>query len=198
MLWRCSELRGYGIAATDGTVGSVDDPLFEEARWTLRWAVVDTGGWLSGRKVLLPASAFSSRPGRRGGSRPSPSAAGSKPGAEAARMADPDLRSVRDTIGHAIVAQDGAIGHVEDFLVDEGRWPLRYRVVDTRKWLPGRKVPVAPPWIRDIDWADRSVSVDLSRAAVRDSPEYDPRSPIGRSYEAALRGLCGRQGYWGA
>lgn len=58
MLWRCSELRGYEIAATDGTVGSVDDLLFDEARWALRWAVADTGGWLSGRKLLLPASAL--------------------------------------------------------------------------------------------------------------------------------------------
>ncbi len=47
MLWRCSELRGYEIAATDGTVGLVDDLLFDEARWALRWAVADTGGWLS-------------------------------------------------------------------------------------------------------------------------------------------------------
>jgi hypothetical protein len=266
MLWRCSELNGYAIAATDGTVGSVNDLLFDEARWTLRWAVVDAGSWLSGRKVLLPASALghpdagarrlpvtlsraqveASPPvesdlpvsrqveadilahygwppywesdlvpplsylasGGLGGGFLFPpgtterianerSAAGSKPGAEPARMADPDLRSVRDTLGHAIAARDGEIGHVEDFLVDEERWPLRYMVVDTRNWLPGRKVLVAPQWIRDIDWSARRVAVDLTREAVRASPEYDARSPVGRPYEETLHGHYGRKGYWG-
>ena len=266
MLWRCSELRGYEIAAADATVGSVDELLFDEARWTLRWAVADTGDWLSGRKVLLPASAlghpdagarrlavtlsrtqveasppvesdlpvsrqvetdilahygwppywesdlspplsylasgglgggFLFPPGTTERIATEPGAAGSKPGAETARMADPDLRSVRDTIGHAIAAQDGKVGHVEDFLVDEERWPLRYMVVDTRNWLPGRKVLVAPQWISDIDWAAGRVTVDLSREAVRASPEYDPRAPVGRSYEATLHGHYGRKGYWG-
>jgi hypothetical protein len=56
MLIEASTLKGFTIAATDGSVGTVTDFLFDDESWTLRWIVVDTGNWLSGRKVLLPVS----------------------------------------------------------------------------------------------------------------------------------------------
>ncbi len=56
MLIEASTLKGFKIAATDGSVGTVTDFLFDDASWTLRWVVVETGTWLSGRKVLLPVS----------------------------------------------------------------------------------------------------------------------------------------------
>src|SRR5690606_7121713 len=58
MLWRTPELIGYGIQATNGSIGSVGDLLFDDESWTVRWAVVDTGTWLPGRRVLLPPSAL--------------------------------------------------------------------------------------------------------------------------------------------
>lgn len=54
MLWNASAIKGYAIAASDGRLGSVSDLLFDDASWLIRWLVVDTGKWLSGRKVLLP------------------------------------------------------------------------------------------------------------------------------------------------
>jgi sporulation protein YlmC with PRC-barrel domain len=56
MLRNLSSIRGYTIAASDGEMGSVSDLLFEDRSWLVRWLVVDTGGWLPGRKVLLPVS----------------------------------------------------------------------------------------------------------------------------------------------
>jgi hypothetical protein len=56
MLYTGSRLTGAAIAASDGEIGSVDDLLFDDTDWKLRWLVVDTGGWLAGRKVLLPPS----------------------------------------------------------------------------------------------------------------------------------------------
>jgi len=56
MLIKASDMKGFTIAASDGSVGSVADFLFDDESWTLRWIVVDTGTWLSGRKVLLPVS----------------------------------------------------------------------------------------------------------------------------------------------
>ena len=56
MLWDASALDGYAIEASDGRIGSVSDFLFEDTSWIVRWLVVDTGNWLSGRKVLLPLS----------------------------------------------------------------------------------------------------------------------------------------------
>src|SRR5271170_3493067 len=58
MLWNASAIDGYAIEASDGDIGTVSDFLFDDASWLVRWLVVDTGNWLSGRKVLLPAFAL--------------------------------------------------------------------------------------------------------------------------------------------
>ena len=51
------ELRGDDIFARDGTIGSVEDVYFDDARWTVRYLVVDPGTWLPGRKVLISPAA---------------------------------------------------------------------------------------------------------------------------------------------
>lgn len=58
MLWNAASINGYAIEASDGRLGTVSDFLFDDASWLARWLVVDTGKWLSGRKVLLPVSAL--------------------------------------------------------------------------------------------------------------------------------------------
>ena len=54
MLWNATTITGYAIAAKDGSLGSVSDFLFDDESWLIRWLIVDTGKWLSGRKALLP------------------------------------------------------------------------------------------------------------------------------------------------
>jgi PRC-barrel domain len=54
MLQKASAIDGYAIAASDGRIGTVNDILFDDVSWLVRWLVVDIGKWLSGRKVLLP------------------------------------------------------------------------------------------------------------------------------------------------
>ena len=56
MLQNASTINGYAIAASDGRIGTVSDFLFDDTSWLVRWLVVDTGNWLSGRRVLLPPS----------------------------------------------------------------------------------------------------------------------------------------------
>src|SRR3546814_3076820 len=63
---------------------------------------------------------------------------------------DPNLRSAVEVEGYHVAASDGEIGHIDDFLVDDTDWSLRFLVIDTRNWLPGRKVLVAPAWARGI------------------------------------------------
>jgi hypothetical protein len=87
---------------------------------------------------------------------------------------DPHLRSCNTVTSYQIEAADGSIGHVDDLLHDEQNWSVRYLVVDTRDWLPGRRVLVATDWVTDVSWDKRSVQVDLTREQVRESPEWDP------------------------
>jgi hypothetical protein len=109
---------------------------------------------------------------------------------------DPSLRSMREVKNYHIHATDDSIGHVHDFIVETGDWGIRYLVVDTRNWLPGKKVLVAPTWIKDIRWADEQVYVDLTRDQIKDSPKFDPSLPVNREYEQRLCDYYGRPGYW--
>jgi sporulation protein YlmC with PRC-barrel domain len=52
------DLQRYTIAAQDGDIGRVDDVYFDDQSWTVRHVVVDTGGWLTGRSVLIPPRAI--------------------------------------------------------------------------------------------------------------------------------------------
>jgi hypothetical protein len=49
MLQVGTAINGYKIEASDGTIGSVSDFLFDDRTWKVRWLVVDTGNWLTGR-----------------------------------------------------------------------------------------------------------------------------------------------------
>ena len=109
---------------------------------------------------------------------------------------DSHLRSVREVTGYHIEAQDGSIGHVEDFIIDDERWKIMYLVVDTKNWLPGRKVLVSRLWIDEVSWPGSKVRVDLSREVIEKSPEFDPSKPVNREYEEVLYDYYGRPKYW--
>jgi len=112
------------------------------------------------------------------------------------KAADPHLRSTHDVTGHHIQAADGEIGHVEDFIIDDQTWAIRYLVIDTRNWLPGKKVLVSPKWIERVSWAESKVFINLSREAIKRSPEYTAEFLLTRDYEAALHRHYDRRGYW--
>jgi uncharacterized protein YrrD len=100
------------------------------------------------------------------------------PAPEADRVADeaagdPHLRSTSAVTGYHISAKDGEIGHVDDFIIDDESWAIRYLVVDTRNWWFGKQVVIAPQWISHIDWAESKVSVDLTRDEIKAAPEYE-------------------------
>jgi hypothetical protein len=96
---------------------------------------------------------------------------------------DPHLRSIAAVTGYHINASDGEIGHVEDFLVDDAGWSIRYIKVDTRNWWPGERVLISPRSVREIDWADKLIHLDVSRQEVKDSPSYDPSITVDGAYE---------------
>ena len=104
-----------------------------------------------------------------------------------ARKIDPHLRSTKELTGCRVHATDGSIGNVEDCLFDDAAWVIRYFVVNTRNWLPDRRVLVSPQWIRAVNWAEKTVFVDLSRAAVKKSPTFDPAKTVSSEDEGKLR-----------
>ena len=53
MLRNFDELKKYALLATDGKIGRVIDCYFDDQGWAVRYLVVDTGLWLTNRKVLI-------------------------------------------------------------------------------------------------------------------------------------------------
>ena len=96
---------------------------------------------------------------------------------------DPRLRSIATITGCHIHASDGEIGHVEDFLVDDAGWSIRYIKIDTRNWWPGERVLISPYSVREIDWPGRLVHVSVSRQKIKNAPPYNPSITVDGAYE---------------
>ena len=112
---------------------------------------------------------------------------------EAINPADAHLRSSNNVRGYHIDALDGDIGHVDDFLVDDESWAVRYLIIDTSNWWFGNKVLVSPDWVDAVSWADSKAVVSLTRDAIRNAPAYDPDTLIERDQEIRLHEHYGRK-----
>lgn len=259
MLRTLEDLHDYSIGAIDGDIGHVKDLYLDDQAWVVRYLVVDTGGWLPAKKVLISPMSIShpdwakrrlavsitkeqvknspdfdsEKPVTRQhkidysiyygypyywGSTgiwgegvypsmmlPNSGRGGVAPAmgkdvldAEASRAAqtDPHLRSCQAITGYHIHASDGDIGHVQGMLIDDEAWAVRYLVVDTSNWWGGHRMLVAPQWIEGVSWADRTVSVKLTRQAVKDAPAFERGGTLTRDDEARLHAHYGRSGYW--
>ena len=94
---------------------------------------------------------------------------------------DPHLRSVVSVNGFHVHAMDGDLGHVENFLADDANWDIRYLVIATRKWWPGKHVQLAPYAVNKIDWSEERIKVNVTRDQVKSSPAWDPLAMADKS-----------------
>lgn len=108
---------------------------------------------------------------------------------------DPNLRSTTAVTGAHIQALDGEVGHVDDFIIDDQTWAIRYLVVDTKNWWPGKHVLVSPQWIDRVSWDEGKVYLNLPRERIKQAAEYK-RESLNRDYETALYQNYDRSGYW--
>jgi sporulation protein YlmC with PRC-barrel domain len=106
------------------------------------------------------------------------------------------VKSLRELHGIAIEATDGSIGSLQDIYFDDRSGQIRYFVVDTAKWLPGRRVLIAPEAIRH-PWHDGTgLPVNLTRQQVRSSPDIATETPVSREAEMLLHMHYGWAPYW--
>jgi hypothetical protein len=108
---------------------------------------------------------------------------------------DVHLRSGNEIMRYYVHASDGDIGHVQGLIVDEESWAIRYIIVNTSNWWLGHEVLIAPEWIDHINWAESTLSLDLTRQAIKESPTYDPKVALSREQEAGIHAHYGRAGY---
>jgi stress response protein YsnF len=252
MLTNVNHLKGLAIRATDGEIGTVDQLYFDDETWAIRYMTAATGGWLSGREVLIspfsvthvdwqgkrldvaltkkqvenspnidthkPVSrqhesaylGYYGYPNYWGGTYLwgpvyypmglATEVAASKETQALERIKkeseDSHLRSTAEVAGYHIEAEDGEIGHVAGFVVDEETWAIRYIEVLTRNWWPGKKVVISPAWIQKVSWTESKVYVGLWRDAIKTAPEFSESKAIPRDYEEQLYHHYGRPPYW--
>jgi len=245
MLRKAKEFKSFKLRTRDGDIGKAKEFYFDDKHWTVRYLVADTGGWLSGRRVLI--SPYALEPALEGERvlpvdltqkqiEDSPSLASDKPVSRQFELAyyghygypmywggpfswgtypflvrdrkkwktsgqgekawDIHLRSTDAVRGHNIQALDGEIGHVEDFIIDDETWAIRYLIVDTKNWWPGKHVLISPQWIERDSWEESKVIINLPRETIKQSPEYTGDSLLTRDYETGLHRHYQREGYW--
>jgi hypothetical protein len=109
---------------------------------------------------------------------------------------DVHLRSCEAVTGYRIEASDGHLGHVKGFVTEEETWAIRYLIVTTGDWWMGHEVLIAVRWIDKVSWPDSSVSVSLTRQAVKESPVYDSARMLDRVHEESVFKHYEKTGYW--
>jgi len=74
--------------------------------------------------------------------------------------------------GFHILASDGEIGHVDDFLIDES-WTVRYLIVDTSNGPGGKSVLISTSRLDKVSSPGKQLVVQMSRREIEDSPSVD-------------------------
>ncbi|MBF0233606.1 MAG: PRC-barrel domain containing protein [Desulfamplus sp.] len=105
---------------------------------------------------------------------------------------DSHLRSTKKVMGYYIHTKDGEIGHVDDFIIDDEKWDIRFIVVTTHNILPGKKVLIPTMWVQKVSWSDSQVYVGLIKENIEKSPPYDPSAPVNSEDEGRLYDYYGK------
>jgi PRC-barrel domain protein len=96
-----------------------------------------------------------------------------------------------DLAGFKVEARDGSIGKVDEATYDTGG---SYIVVDTGKWIFGKKVMLPAGVIRDIDLDTETVYVDRTKDEIKNAPEFDEERYHEQGYRNELGDYYGRTG----
>lgn len=96
------------------------------------------------------------------------------------------LRSMYERLNYRVEATDGIVGTLDDFLLDDRTWAIRYAVINTGNWLPGRKVLMAREGFGEPDWPSHSVPLRASKAEIEAAPSLAEDRPVSRQYEESL------------
>ena len=237
MLVNIKSLTGFTLRATDGEVGEVKDFLFDDQTWTIRYMIVETGNWLSGRKVLISTESVDRTDSTSNMNHKvfpvnlskeqilhSPPIDPDKP---ITRMQEEELnghypwnnywqsgyfttgmiaynalpledeikirgeeqhsyrseheshlQSVHKIMGDTIKETDGDLGTIQGFIIDDSSWKIKFIILDIGTWFSGKKVVISPQSITNVDWPMSEIRVNLTKDAVKHSPQFDESEPI--------------------
>lgn len=214
MLRTFAELIRYDVKAVDAIIGTVEDFYFDDRTWAVRYLVVDTAGAIGHHQILiqpkdvrelefpsetlvlhLNKNEVEACPSAKTVPPCSQQTAGNH-GPKSSSANKTHLRSANALNSCGLAASDRELGDVHGIIIETATWSIRYLVVETGEWLTGKLVLLAPQAVRQIDWADKKISSDLTSEAIKGSPEYDVTGELSREYEAYLHDYYGWKPYW--
>ena len=113
------------------------------------------------------------------------------------------LQDIQHLYDLKLSATDGDLGQVKDFYFDDQSWKIRYLVVDTGNWLPGRQVLLSPDAFNPAAFGALNAKpghlhVNLTRRQIEDSPSIETHLPISRQHETGYYQYYGWPVYWDA
>lgn len=214
MLRSLNEIMHFQLQGIDEEIGCCKSFLFNDKLWVIPYMVTDTNKWLPGGLKVLISPISLCAPNweqhqfsinlTREEIKNSPSLDEHRPIShlyEAElfnanvledetknKSEDRHLRSIENAKGHGICATDQEIGHVEDFILNDQNWTIPYIVIDTRNWLPGgHKALIYHKSIEAVNWAEGSITVNVSAQKIKESPAFDLERLIDPQYEVHLR-----------
>ena len=101
-------------------------------------------------------------------------------------LGDSHLRSFAEIVGYRLHTADGDIGHVENLMIEDSDWSLRYFIVDTSNWWFGARVLISPAAVSAIEWSVRHIQLNVTREQVKSSPPWDPMVAFNKNYAKRL------------
>jgi len=113
---------------------------------------------------------------------------------EAAGVAPPTrLRSSAEVTGYELVAADGVVGTLTDFIVADDTWRIAYLAVALEA---GPEVVFPPEWVDRINWGEQRIHVSVAGQQIRFSPAYGAVMDLTPAYEAELERHYGKRRVW--
>jgi len=135
-----------------------EEEYYQYYGWPNYWQGDELWG-MSGFPIMnLPANPIPRKPAVRDGKQ--------------TERADAHLCSTRAVTGYHLVASDGRVGHVCDFMMDTRSWAIDSLVVKTGHRLSGNEVVIPSSMVERISYEDSTVFVKMTRDAVERSPAH--------------------------
>ena len=92
---------------------------------------------------------------------------------------DPHVRSTKEVIAYHIIATDGEIGYVDDFIADDHGWIIScLAAVHIQNSSSMRKAMIMPQTIKEIRWKEERIYVSLLREDIDKSFKYHPAGQL--------------------
>jgi uncharacterized protein YrrD len=104
-----------------------------------------------------------------------------------------DLETLK---GLSVIAADGEIGTVRNFLFDGLSWMIHYLVVDVGTWFKRRDVVLPIAAVGSPDWARKTFHTHLTQEQVGNSPDVDTEKPVSRQQAIAMKEYFGKLTSW--